>query len=91
MEKAVVSAKIMDDKRTQTQTSSASGKNAFDFVGEVKNEFKKITWTEKDELKVYTKVVVAFTFIFGMSVLFVDVIIQQGLAALNSIIRLIAG
>lgn len=91
MEKATVSAKAMDDKKSQTQAQQISGKSLFNFIGEVKQEFKKITWTEKDELKVYTKVVVAFTFIFGMSVLSCDVIIQQVLAGLNGFIRLITG
>ena len=84
-----MSAKIMDDKKSQSKT--ANGKNVFNFFGEVKQEFKKISWTEKDELKVYTKVVVAFTFVFGMSVLFTDVIIQNALAGLNGFIRLITG
>lgn len=84
-----MSAKIMDDKRTQSK--QAAGNGAFHFFGEVKQEFKKISWTDKEELKVYTKVVVAFTFLFGMSVLFVDVIIQQALSSLNGFIRLITG
>lgn len=91
MEKATVSAKAMDDKKSQTQPQPMTGKSFFNFIGEVKQEFKKITWTEKDELKVYTKVVVAFTFLFGMSVLFCDVIIQQALTGLNGFIRLITG
>lgn len=91
MEKATVSAKTMDDKKSQTQTQPMSGKSLFSFIGDVKQEFLKITWTDKDELKVYTKVVVAFTFLFGISVLFVDVIIQQALTGLNGFIRLITG
>ena len=89
MEKATVSAKIMDDKRSQSKPVAGSG--TFNFFGEVKQEFKKISWTDKEELKVYTKVVVAFTFLFGMAVLFVDVIIQQALGGLNGFIRLITG
>ncbi len=91
MEKAIVSAKIMDDKRSQSQQSAVSGKEVFSFIGDVKSEFKKISWTDKEELKTYTKVVVAFTFLFGILALFVDVIIQQTLAGFNGLIRLITG
>lgn len=81
----------MDDKRSQSQQSAVSGKEVFSFIGDVKSEFKKISWTDKEELKTYTKVVVAFTFLFGISALFVDVIIQQTLAGFNGLIRLITG
>lgn len=86
-----MSAKIMDDKKTQVQKDSFSVKKIFNFVGDIKSEFKKITWTDKEELKVYTKVVVSFTFVFGMAVLFADIMIQKCLAGLNIAIRLITG
>ncbi len=81
----------MDDKKTQVQKESVSVNSMFNFVGDIKSEFKKISWTSKEELKVYTKVVVAFTFVFGMAVLFADVMIQKCLAGLNIAIRLITG
>lgn len=91
MDEVAVSAKIMDDKKTQVQKDSFSVKKIFNFVGDIKSEFKKITWTDKEELKVYTKVVVSFTFVFGMAVLFADIMIQKCLAGLNIAIRLITG
>ena len=47
-----------------------------DFVGDIKDELKKIRWTSPEELKVYTKIVVGATFIFGMGIYFMDLLIQ---------------
>ena len=63
----------------------------FDIVGEVKQEFLKITWTAADELKVYTKVVVGATFFCGMATYLVDLLIQGGLSALNAFFRVLGG
>ena len=79
----------MDDKRTQSKPTAKSG--IADFFSSVKQEFMKISWTEKEELKIYTKIVVVSTFVFGMGMLLVDVGIQQVLDGLNGFIRLITG
>ncbi len=55
------------NKRSE-KAEPALGRKAFDFVGDIKSEFSKITWTSKQELTVYTKIVVGATFIFGMLV-----------------------
>ncbi len=81
----------MEERKNQNQSETSSAKKAFDFLEGIKSEFKKVTWTSRDELIVYTKVVVAFTFIFGMAVYFTDVIIHQFLTGLNGAIRLITG
>jgi preprotein translocase subunit SecE len=73
------------EKKSQSGNTkeSVSGKKIFDFIGDIKTEFKKITWTEKEELKTYTKIVVGTTFLFGMMIYFIDLIIQGVLAGLN--------
>lgn len=51
-------------------------KNFFDFFGDVKTEFFKVTWTSKEELVSYTKIVVSLTLALGMMVFFADLFIK---------------
>jgi len=85
-----VSANMMERKKSQ-RTDAISSKKMFAFFGDVKIEFKKISWTSKGELQVYTKIVIAATFLFGLVVYFMDVLIQQCLSAINVVLRFITG
>jgi preprotein translocase subunit SecE len=58
-------------------------------LGDIKSEFSKITWTSPEELRTYTKIVVAGTFIFGMGIYFMDLTIQAVLSGLNFFMRLL--
>lgn len=73
--------------------SEAAGKKfrLRDLIEDIKRELKSVTWTSKEELKVYTQIVVVATFVFGMGVYFVDLIIQSALNTLTWITRLITG
>jgi len=62
-----------------------------DFLGNLKDEFSKISWTKPDELKTYTKIVVIGTFCFGMGIYLMDLIIQGTLNTLNALVHLITG
>lgn len=66
-------------------------KRVFNYVGDVKAELKKVTWTTQDELKVYTKIVVLATFLCGMGTFLADVFIQGVLNGMSMIVRLITG
>lgn len=59
-----------------------------DFIAEVKGEFKKITWPSPDELRVYTKIVVATTFFLGMGIYFMDLFIQSVVGGLSALFHL---
>lgn len=89
--------KTMELKKSQQLTtgvskeSPATLKNVQDFVGNVKTEIKKITWTNFDELWFYTKVVVWTTFLFGMGIYIADLTIQLSLSIIEWGIRLITG
>lgn len=85
-------AKVNGKKGDAHRTASAvSGRNVFDFVGDVKGEMKKITWTPVDELKSYTKIVVAATFAAGFAIYAIDVSIQLALSGLGLFMRLFTG
>jgi preprotein translocase subunit SecE len=82
-----VTTKVHGKKEQANLTTSSFGKRSFNFVGEVKSEFKKINWTGKEELQVYTKVVVLATIAFGMLVFLADLAIKNTLEAINTILR----
>lgn len=71
----------------------ASGKqtNPVQFVGDVKAELKKITWTSPEELRAYTKITLVATFVFGMGIYLIDLLIQGSLFSLSSLVQLING
>lgn len=90
--KGTKSMEVKNGKPANGSTDSAmSAKKAVDFVGGIKGEIQRVTWTSWDELKVYTQIVVAATFIFGMGLYFTDLIIQTVLHGLSAIIKLIGG
>jgi len=89
-------AEVMEVKKP-LQVASAKEKASkrwsalFDFIGNVKGEFAKITWTDKDELRLYTKLVVGATFLFGLGIYCVDLVIQSALGLLGTIFHFIFG
>jgi preprotein translocase subunit SecE len=94
-----VEVKTMETKKTQLATPANVNANQSSivsgqwqgFLGDVKSEFKKITWTSPEELVSYTKIVVAATFLLGMGIYVMDLAIQLCLAGLGVVLRLIGG
>lgn len=84
-----VNTRIME--KSKESKPPVAGKNAVRFMDEVKGEFRRITWTPKDELMIYTKVVLAMTFIFGMVVYGADLVIQGTVATVNTLLMFIIG
>lgn len=86
--------KSMEIKKTPqtiaTEQESAS-KRVRDFVADIKSEIHKVTWTSREELIVYSKIVVLMTLVFGMSIYILDLMIQGTLGALSLILRFIGG
>ena len=74
-----VSSKMMDRKKFR------------DLLGEIKQELKRIDWTSKEELKAYTKVVIACMFAFGFSIYFIDLTIRGCLSGINLLITWLVG
>jgi preprotein translocase subunit SecE len=83
----------MDIKKSRSNTSSSKieGRKVVAFVGDVKQELKKVEWTNKDELKSYTWIVLVSTFVFGMFIYFIDLIIQGFLGGINLFVKLFTG
>ncbi|MGZ3634012.1 MAG: preprotein translocase subunit SecE [Parachlamydiaceae bacterium] len=81
----------MDVKKTISVETPAKRKSVFDFVGNIKEEFSKITWTNPDELRLYTKLVVGATFVFGLGIYFIDLAIQSVLHLIGTLFHVIFG
>jgi len=85
--------KSMEIKKTQTSAvnSSLNIKKAQTFVADIKSEIHKVEWTSQSELIVYTKIVIVATFIFGMSIYLMDLVIQGTLTGLNVLLTYLVG
>lgn len=82
----------MDLKKAQSAAADkAGGKKIVEYVGDIKQELKKIDWTSKEELKAYTKIVLVSAFVFGMAIYFIDLTIQAILNSFNIIVRFFGG
>ncbi|BBI16612.1 preprotein translocase subunit SecE [Neochlamydia sp. S13] len=95
----VVEVKSMEAKKKQQpalntsknkETVTANKKiQVADFISEIKAELKRINWTNPEELKTYTLIVVGATFFCGMGIYFMDLLIQACLWFLESALRLV--
>lgn len=87
----------MEVKKTQHVSEASpkeipvSSKKTLSFLDDIKAEFQKITWTSQEELLAYAKIVVGATFVFGIGIYMMDVLIQSFLAGLGNVVHLIAG
>lgn len=63
----------------------------FSFIQDLKAELKKVSWTTKEELLLSTKVVVVATFILGLGIYMIDLIVKSGLDLVAQISRLVFG
>jgi len=83
----------MNSKKSQSISSSkkANKRKAINFVGDVKQELKKVEWTNSGELKSYTKIVLISTVLFGLFIYFIDLIIQGSLGLVNLIVKFFIG
>lgn len=61
------------------------------FVRELKEELRKVTWTPKEELLFCTKIVVASTFLLGIGIYLVDLLIKGVLNGISGLVHLIFG
>ncbi len=61
------------------------------YLQEIKNELRQVTWTPKDELVMFAKIVVGATFAFGLGIYGVDLLIKGCLTGFKTLIHLIFG
>ena len=76
---------------SQTETKPAEKKSGASYLSELKAELKKVTWTTKEELIFFTKIVVGSTFALGLGIYGVDLLIKSVLNGFGALIHLIFG
>jgi preprotein translocase subunit SecE len=88
----------MDVKLNQTRLNSdaptkqaSKKKRVFDYIQELKEELKKVSWTTKDELKLSTKIVIGATFFFGLGIYLIDLVVKGCLDFIALVVHVIFG
>jgi len=82
----------MDVKlRGDAAAKPAKARRFFDFVQEIKDELRKVSWTTKEELSFSTKAVVSSIFILGLGIYSVDLIIKAILDLISFAVTSIFG
>ena len=82
---------VLQQKTSRSVTVSKPFKKAYAFFEDVKSEFWKIQWTEKEELRTSAKIVVVATFVLGMIIYVADLVIQRLLNGLEGIFQWLVG
>jgi len=72
-------------------TITTGERKKLSYFREVQNELKKVTWTSKEELILCTKVVIAATFLFGLVIYLIDLLIRGGLEGVAALFRVVFG
>lgn len=81
----------LKNKQQLVGKNALSAKRVQEFIADVKAEVQKITWTSRDELIFYTNLVVSATFVVGMMIYGLDLLIQAALGSLNFLLHFITG
>lgn len=86
--------KSMDIKKLQTASigdKPLKKARVQDFVADIKSEILKINWTSREELIVYTQIVVVSTFVLGIGIYATDLFIQGFLHSVSYLFSFISG
>ena len=78
-------------KVSETKVKWNIFRSTFRFFGSVKQELKKIAWTNRKDLIAYTKVILASTFIVSFLIYLVDLCIQKSLQVVHLVTQWIFG
>lgn len=82
---------VQVDKFESSSETQESKTRRVGYLQELKKELKQVTWTSKDELMMFTKIVVAATFAFGLGIYGIDILIKVCLTGFKGLIHLIFG
>lgn len=76
MDTKLNSTRLPSDLHVQ---SALKKKPSLSYIQGIKDELKKVSWTTKEELRLSTKVVIGVTFMCGVGIYFVDLLVKGGL------------
>lgn len=69
-------SQVMEMKLKKNSRTLERKKKFFTWIGELKEELKKVNWTTKAELIFCTKVVLWSTLLFGLGIYAIDLVIK---------------
>lgn len=79
------------NQKAERMARAFSMRKAHEFLEGIKQELAKIQWTDGEDVKVYAKIVVIATFVFGIAIYLSDLVIQKSLHSLDALFRWIFG
>ena len=82
---------LSSQPETKQARDEPKGKIGSSYINELKAELKKVTWTTKEELIFFTKIVIGSTFALGLGIYAVDLLIKGVLNGFGALIHLIFG
>lgn len=85
-------SQVLDIKAKNAQEKRVSKKQSIlQWVRELKAELKKVSWTSKEELVLFTKIVLGSTFFLGLGIYLVDLSIKGVLELIKVVLHFIFG
>lgn len=81
----------MASKSMKLSDAKKKAKSRGSFISGIREELKKVTWTSKEELKLFSKIVLGATFVFGIGIYVADLCVKGALDGLNLVVRAIWG
>jgi len=84
----------MDTKLEPSRAATvktAKARRLFDFIQEIKDELRKVSWTTKEELIFSTKAVIGSIFVLGLGIYGVDLIVKRVLDLISFAVHYIFG
>jgi preprotein translocase SecE subunit len=79
-------SQVMEVKLKKNSRRLERKKQFFTWIGELKEELKKINWTTRAELIFCTKVVLWSTLLFGLGIYVIDLVIKGALELIKWIL-----
>lgn len=86
---SVKSSGLLAQSKKKAQEQMKKSKR--NFLHEVKEELKKVSWTSKEELKTCTKVVIGTTFVLGIGIYLADLFLKGALNGISKLVYVIGG
>ena len=83
--------KVTMEKGSISLVQEATDQLRRGYVRELKEELKRVSWTSRDELVLSTKIVVGTTFVFGLGVYLVDLVVRGALNGLQGLVVTVIG
>jgi preprotein translocase subunit SecE len=82
----------MSVARKMTEFSVAKGKKGRkNFLQEMREEMRRVSWTTKEELISCTKIVIGAIFVLGLGIYVIDLFIRNVLLGISSLLHIVTG